>query len=142
MQQISSLVQVEEEHKQGSLIKILCEEYPKAATFVYEPKCPFNELSAGLAQLNIDAATRVVFFTYNGHLFKDQLQAARAIRSKTTNIAVVALRNPYDLAGCTDIGSCAATFGFRTPAIKALLEVFRGKTRPNISSWPVDNDTW
>ncbi len=140
--QISSLVQVEEEHKQGSMVKILNEAYPKAATFVYEPKCPLSELSASLDKLNIDAATRVVFFTYNGHLFKDQLQAASAVRAKTAKVAVVALRNPYDLAGCRDIETCAATFGFRTPAISALLDVLAGRKKPEFSGWPVDSAGW
>ncbi len=140
--QISSLVQVEEEHKQGSLVKVISAAYPKAATFVYEPKCPFSEFSAGIDKLNINTATRVVFFTYNGHLFKDQLQAVRSIRAKTENIAVVALRNPYDLAECHDIATCAATFGFRTPAISAFLDVLAGRKKPEFSDWPVDSTRW
>ena len=140
--QISSLVQVEEEHKQGNLEKMLAGRYPGAATFAYEPGCPFNELATGLEKLNIDATTRVVFFTYNGHLFKGQLQAVKAIRARTAKIAVVALRNPYDLAACSDIGTCAATFGFRTPAISALLDVLAGRTKPIYSDWPVDSAGW
>jgi beta-N-acetylhexosaminidase len=142
--QISSLVQVEEEHRQGSLKAIVAHEFPKATVVVYEPKCSAGELaelvnSSGTA---IDSNSQVVFFTYNAHLYKDQLTAISELRAKTSRIAVVALRNPYDLSGCKNIATCAATFGFRTPAVQAILRVFKGETKPQSHNWPVSIAGW
>ena len=142
--QISSLVQVEEEHRQGSLKAQVCHEFPEAVTTVYEPKCSADELTSSISATipNLDASNRVVFFTYNAHIFKDQLAAIEALRKKTSHIAVVALRNPFDLAGCTGIATCAATFGFRSPAVSALLKVFKGVSAPDTANWPISTAGW
>jgi hypothetical protein len=41
---ISSLVQVEEEHQQGSLKTLVEEEFDQAECLLYEPKAPADEL--------------------------------------------------------------------------------------------------
>lgn len=142
--QISSLVQVEEEHRQGSLKAVVNQEFPQAATVVYEPKCSADELAKAISSSGypLNADSQIIFCTYNGHLFKDQLAAIKALRAQTANIAVIALRNPYDLAECSNIATCAATFGFRTPAIKAVMKVFKGETRPRTSDWPISVAGW
>ncbi len=142
--QISSLVQVEEEHRQGSLKDQIMHEFPHATTVVYEPKCSAEELTGSVLKAlpTIDAGTRIVFCTYNAHIFKDQLATVNVLRAKTAKIAVIALRNPYDLAGCSQISTCAATFGFRSPAIKAILKTLKGQHPPICDHWPVSTTGW
>ncbi|OGK08373.1 MAG: hypothetical protein A2W80_11815 [Candidatus Riflebacteria bacterium GWC2_50_8] len=142
--QISALVQVEEEHQQGSLKSLIEQEYPQAETIVYDPKASETDL---IAQIDREiaagkAVSQMVFLTYNAHLFKGQLAAINQFSRKIRQFAVAALRNPYDLANLPQIKTCAATFGFRTPAVKALLQVFNGKVSPQTKPWPVDISGW
>lgn len=142
--QISALVQVEEEHQQGSLKAQIRAEFPKAKTVVYDPKASGNELISQIIREtgngnNID---QMVFMTYNAHLLKGQLEAIRHFATTIDKIAVAALRNPYDLTGLQQIKTCAATFGFRTPAIQALLNVFKGAAPPIKQPWPIDVASW
>jgi beta-N-acetylhexosaminidase len=142
--QISALVQVEEEHRQGSLKALIEQEYPQAETIVYDPKATGADLIA-LIDTEIalgKAVDQMVFLTYNAHLFKGQLEAIKLFSQRITQFAVAALRNPYDLADLPQIKTCAATFGFRTPAVKALLQVFKGEVLPQIEPWPVDTSGW
>ena len=46
---------------------------------------------------NVKDVSSIVIGTYNGHLYKGQLELIRELASLYTNILVVALRNPYDL---------------------------------------------
>ena len=75
--------------------------------------------------------------TYNGHLFKEQLKAAEYLAPKCKNFILIALRNPYDIFECGFAKTKGATFGFRTPAIKAILEVLKGNKKPSTDNWPV-----
>lgn len=143
--QISSLVQVEEEHRQGSLKALINEEFPGAATAVYNPKSSVEEIEAQIkneAGFSIDSGSRVIFFSYNAHIFDGQKAAIESLSNQTDKMAVVALRNPYDLADCKKVATCAATFGFRTPAIKALLKVLKGRNRPTTAGWPIETTGW
>ena len=132
---ISSLVQVEEEHKDKSLANLINKEFPKSKTLVYNPKATKEEI---LKDFNKCKASKIVYMTYNGHLFKEQLEAAKEIAKLCSNMIIIALRNPYDIFNCDFIKTKGATFGFRTPAIKALLRVLKGEKKPSTSSWPVD----
>ena len=135
---ISSLVQVEEEHKDKSLANIIKEYFPKSSSEVYEPKADCESI---LKNVNISDKSRIVFMTYNGHLFKDQLKAAENLATKCKNIIVIALRNPYDIFECSFAKTKGATFGFRTPAIKALLDVLKGIKEPSTDNWPVKTES-
>lgn len=116
---ISSLVQVEEEHKYKGLEKMIKANFPLSKVIVYEPKTSHQDI---INKVSAQKASRLVFMTYNGHLFKEQLKAAKALAESHKNLIMVALRNPYDLLECDFAKTAIATFGFRTPAIKALLD--------------------
>lgn len=142
---ISSLVQVEEEHHQGSLQALINKEFPDVETTVYDPKGSSEELMTQLSKdcsFALDSNVQVVFFSYNAHIFKGQQASIELLSQKTERFAVVALRNPYDLEFCKNAGTCAATFGFRTPAIKAILKVFKGQLPPVTSGWPISTMEW
>ena len=131
---ISSLVQVEEEHKDKSLANLIKIDFPKSQTVVYEPKAKKEDI---LEQIKNYKASKIIFMTYNGHLFTDQIEAAKEISQKIPNTIMIALRNPYDIFECDFSKTKGATFGFRTPAIKALLSVLKGKKQPSTNNWPV-----
>lgn len=132
---ISSLVQVEEEHKDKSLANLIKIDFPKSQTVVYEPKAKKEDI---LEQIKNYKARKIIFMTYNGHLFTDQIEAAKEISQKIPNTIMVALRNPYDIFECGFSKTKGATFGFRTPAIKALLSVLKGEKQPSTNNWPVE----
>lgn len=143
--EISALVQVEEEHREDGLKSLIEKEFPRARTIVYSPKTSGAELISQIAKKigNNGKATQMVFMTYNAHLFAGQLEAVRHFAGTVDKMAVAALRNPYDLAKLpSQIKTCAATFGFRTPAIKALLNAFKGATAPATAPWPIDTTNW
>lgn len=141
--QISSLVQVEEEHRQASLKSIIDKEFAQATTIVYEPKCSASEIMAAVQQqFEVGQNSKICFFTYNGHIFKEQIRAIELLRKQTARIVVIALRNPYDLAFCKSIATCAATFGFRTPAVNSLIKVLKGHATPQTADWPIAIDEW
>ncbi len=133
---ISSLVQVEEEHKDKSLANIIKNEFSQCLISIYDPKATKEQI---LAEINKFKAQNIVFMTYNGHLFKQQLEAAREKSKDCNNITIVALRNPYDLFECDFAKTKCATFGFRTPAIKALLNVLKGNLKPSTNNWPISS---
>ncbi|PKL48488.1 MAG: hypothetical protein CVV42_09375 [Candidatus Riflebacteria bacterium HGW-Riflebacteria-2] len=142
--QISALVQVEEEHNQGGLKSLIAKEFPRARTYVYDPKTSGKELISQVSNtLGSDSQMcQMIFMTYNAHLFTGQLEAIKHFACQTDKFAVAALRNPYDLANLPQIKTCAATFGFRTPAIRALLHVFKGASSPVTGPWPIDTKGW
>ena len=131
---ISALVQVEEEHKDKSLENLIKVDFPKSKYFVYNPKADKKEI---IEKIHSFEATKIVFMTYNGHLFLDQIEAAREISKINTNIIMIALRNPYDILECDFAKTKGATFGFRTPALKALLQVLKGEKQPSTDNWPI-----
>jgi len=142
--QISALVQVEEEHRDDGLKSLIEKEFSRARTIVYDPKTAGQALIDQIAKtVGSDAKkAQMVFMTYNAHLFSGQLEAVRHFAQLVDKITVAALRNPFDLAGLTGIKTCAATFGFRTPAIMALLNVLKGATPPATGPWPIDTTGW
>ena len=135
---ISSLVQVEEEHKDKSLANIINADFPLSKTIIYNPKAKCDEI---LAEVNKNEFSSVIFMTYNGHLFKDQIETAKRISEQHPNIIVIALRNPYDIFECDFSKTKGATFGFRTPAIKALLKVLKGNSMPSTDNWPISTNS-
>lgn len=142
--QISALVQVEEDHQQGSLKAIIEKEYPEARYIIYDPKASSDKI---MQQFNAEAqpltaATPVIFFSYNSHILKGQHEAVEQISQQYNKMILVALRNPFDLADCKNVKTCIATFGFRTPAIKAVMRLLNGASAPLTKPWPVSIEGW
>lgn len=143
--QISSLVQVEEEHQQGSLKAIIEKDFPGGRFVIYDPKGSSQDLIKKIedeGRLKPDSSGKIVFFTYNSHILKGQHEAVQYFSRQTAQMMVIALRNPFDLADCKNVRTCAATFGFRTPAIKAVLRVLKGEQQPRLTPWPISIKGW
>lgn len=71
-------------------------------------------------------ADKVVLATCNAHLFRGQLALARALAALGKPMAVIALRNPYDLAALPDSVWKIAAYDYSAPAFDALEEILRG----------------
>lgn len=143
--QISALVQVEEDYKSNSLKPLIEKEFPRSSVIVYNPKSSYEEILNQIYQKtgsNKLDCFQIIFMTYNAHLLSGQEHAINVIISQIQNIAIFALRNPYDLSLFKAVKTRGATFGFRTPAIKALLSILKGEIDPIFSPWPINISDW
>ena len=77
----------------------------------------------------------VIVGTYNGHLYPAQAELVKALAEVGPPV-VVAMRNPYDIAGFPEIGTYVAAFGFRDCSMQAAAEVVFGKVDP-VGTLPV-----
>lgn len=122
---VSTLVQVEEEHRENGFANILKAFFPSCECLDYDPKAAEQTiLDSFFAQINLDDYARCVIFSYNAHLLDGQQSALREISNRFKNSVLVALRNPYDIS-VIDTPTAIASYGFRTPNIIAVLEVLR-----------------
>ena len=72
----------------------------------------------------------VIIGTYNGHLFPGQLTLANAV-SEVTNVALFALRNPYDLAELKPSIRSYAAYSYTTMTFEAIARVLQGEYQPS-----------
>lgn len=68
----------------------------------------------------------IILGTCNGHLFRGQLELARALAQTGKPMAVVALRNPYDLSALPENVWKLACYDYSPASLSALAEVLRG----------------
>ena len=87
-----------------------------------------NEIKA-VSEKAADADS-IVISTYNGHLQPGQLELVRALAEKQLPVAVVALRNPYDLAELPENAVGIAAWDNSLMTLKVLEEMFRGEWQP------------
>lgn len=69
---------------------------------------------------------KMILGTCNGHLFRGQLELARALAETGKPMAVAAMRNPYDLSALPEGVWKLACYDYSQAALQALAEVFRG----------------
>lgn len=141
--EVSALVQVEETQQGEGITQMVREFYPDANYLVYHPKAETAAISAAINKeiKNFDSTPEILVFTYNAHLFPGQAEAFKALAKKNPGMALVAIRNPYDVNVIADAGSAFATFGFRSPAIKAVMEVISGKRKLAVDPWEMSSQS-
>lgn len=71
-------------------------------------------------------AEKIVLGTCNGHLFAGQQQLAAALSRLQKPMAVVALRNPYDLSGLPEALWKLCCYDYDAPALAGVAEVLSG----------------
>ena len=71
-------------------------------------------------------AGKIVLGTCNGHLFAGQQQLAAALFHLQKPMAVVALRNPYDLSGLPETLWKLCSYDYDAPALAGVAEVLSG----------------
>lgn len=77
-------------------------------------------------------AEKIVLGTCNGHLFAGQQQLAAALSRLHKPMAVVALRNPYDLSGLPETLWKLCCYDYDTPALAGVAEVLSGGTATGV----------
>lgn len=68
--------------------------------------------------------------TYNGHLFPGQGALVRALGELGIPMAVIALRNPYDLRETPPHAAAVAAWDYSLPTLEALVPILTGGARP------------
>ena len=71
-------------------------------------------------------AEKIVLGTCNGHLFAGQQQLAAALSRLHKPMAVVALRNPYDLSGLPETLWKLCSYDYDAPALAGVAEALSG----------------
>lgn len=74
-----------------------------------------------------EGCDKIVLGTCNGHLFRGQLALAEALARTGKPMAVVALRNPYDLSTLPENLWKLAAYDYTAPIFRALEDIFRGE---------------
>lgn len=69
----------------------------------------------------------VVFGTYNGHLFKGQLDVLNSLCKIHDNVIAVALRNPYDLSCIPEEVAAIATYEYTPLSLQNLVRLLKGE---------------
>ncbi len=69
----------------------------------------------------------VVFGTYNGHLFKGQLEILNRLCREHDNVIAVALRNPYDIGAIDEQTAAIATYEYTPLSLETLVKVLKGE---------------
>lgn len=89
------------------------------------PKDP-GEADIRAAVERAGGCKKIVLGTCNAHLFRGQLALAQALAALNKPMAMVALRNPYDLSAAPQGVWALASYDYEAPALHALAEVLRG----------------
>lgn len=139
--QISALVQVEEEHNQTGIESLFKTYFKSARMIEFNPKDPAEKIVAAV-QHDTRRDEKLVFFSYNAHLFQGQTDAAKSLAKTFPASALIALRNPYDLKFLPEFKTRGASFSFRTPALVAILKTLKGTLAPQTAPWPIDVRGW
>ena len=74
--------------------------------------------------------TSVIVGTYNGHIYRGQLNLVEKLAKLGIPICAIALRNPYDLAHIPQSVQSYATFAYRREVLEALAKVLTGNLVP------------
>lgn len=75
--------------------------------------------------------------TYNGHLFPGQMALVRRLAQLRIPMAVVALRNPYDLREVPPEAAAIAAWDYSQYTLEVLVPVLGGKEQP-LGHMPID----
>lgn len=100
-----------------------------AGAALVTPKDPSDGEIAAIAE-QARRHSAIVLGTYNGHILKGQLRLAGALARTDLPMTVVALRNPYDLAGLPGNVAAVAAWEYSRPVFDALWSVIAGQRKP------------
>lgn len=140
--EIASLVPVEEDQMGDGLGTALRQRFPKAATVSFAPKATADEIVGAFnaykkAHPGCEKQP-LLLLSYNAHLFAGQQEAFERLSKGRSGVVLAAIRNPYDVTAITGPGTAIASFGFRSPALKAMFDTLEGKTDPRLGPWPIE----
>ncbi|WP_220471177.1 hypothetical protein [Cohnella cholangitidis] len=85
-----------------------------------------DEIAAIVARTT--GASCIVVGTYNGHLYRGQLELANRLASLGVPVVAVALRNPYDLKHLNPAVWSLAAYEYTAQIFDAVANVLQGKS--------------
>lgn len=77
-----------------------------------------------------EGAKKVIIGTYNGHLNPGQMELVRAFAEQFPQVAVFALRNPYDLSALPENVCGVAAYEYTRYSFDSIIELLRGDLTP------------
>ncbi|MEZ7893439.1 MAG: beta-N-acetylhexosaminidase [Candidatus Wallbacteria bacterium] len=126
----SAITQVEDIEEKSPFFTLLSDELKNNGNtvnhIIYNVKITDDEISKILSETDFKNSVNIIL-TYNGHLFRKQIELGNKIYNLTGNLIAAAVRNPYDLALINENAARIATFGFRKNNMTALFELIAGK---------------
>jgi beta-N-acetylhexosaminidase len=72
---------------------------------------------------------KVIIFTYNAHLYKEQSELVRKIHETNKNVIVIAMRNPYDIKAFNYVPCYAAAYEYTPISLNSLIKLLRGNIK-------------
>lgn len=69
---------------------------------------------------------KVIVFSYNAHLYKEQAELIRKIYNENKNIIVISMRNPYDIKEFNYIPCYAAAYEYTPISLNSLMKFLKG----------------
>ena len=79
----------------------------------------------------VETHSCVVIGTYNGHLYKGQLELVRRVASINQKVLVFALRNPYDLRELPNTVYGIAVYEYTQKSLEAIAQLLEHQFNPN-----------
>lgn len=94
--------------------------------------CDKNPDDAEIAAIVAEAKkhSSIVMSSYNGHLFAGQVKLIRTLGGLGIPLALIALRNPYDLKYVPDSAAKIAAWDYSPMTLAIMAEVLAGKLKP------------
>jgi beta-N-acetylhexosaminidase len=89
-----------------------------------------TEAEVQLALQAADQHSCIVIGTYNGHLYKGQLELIRQAAGKNSKVIIVALRNPYDLRELPKTVYGIAVYEYTQKSLEAIAQLFEHQFIP------------
>jgi len=118
----------DEEEGVCSIIKSVIKELPDIYTYQISMKLSDIEKEAILER--VEYYEQVVFCSYNANIFRNQLALIKVLE-KTTNLHVIAMRNPYDSLFEPSISNLVLLYEYTPNAVKVLIEYLKGEIIPS-----------
>lgn len=70
---------------------------------------------------------KVIVFTYNAHLYKEQSALVSEIYEKNKNLIVISMRNPYDLKAFNFVPCYVAAYEYTPISLNSLIKFLKGE---------------
>ena len=126
---VGSLTMVEDVQSHGSaLAKAVRTLVPGAESIVVSQSPTEDEIQ--MAAERARGRALVIVGTNNGHLYPTQAALVRRVAAAGSPMAVIAMRNPYDIMTFPEVGTYIAAYGYRDCNLRAAAELVFGKIAP------------
>lgn len=132
---LASLTMVEDAQSRGSALAKAVRRIVPGAESVVVAQSPDEKQIEAVAE-SARGRDLVIVGTNNGHLYPAQAALVRRVAATGSPLAVIAMRNPYDITTFPEVGTYIAAYGYRDCNLQAAAELVFGKIAP-VGALPV-----